>query len=111
MAVAAAAAMVTTAKHLLYNHARDTWLMRYISPVKAKVLAMLFFGTGTMGIAIGLGLAPPSFTMMITFMAVVNIGLGAFFTYIMLTRDERSPDKRKRKKRRESGRDESGDKK
>ncbi len=86
-------------------------LMRYISPVRAKVLAMLFYGTGTIGIAVGLGLAPPQVTMIITLMAVINIGLGAFFTYIMLTQEERSPDKRKRKKRRESGRDEPGGKK
>ena len=86
-------------------------LMRYIAPVRAKILSMLFFGTGTMGVAIGLGVAPPSVTMIITFMAVVNIGLGAFFAYVLLTQEERSPDKRKRKKRRESDRDESGGRK
>ena len=105
---AVVAAEVSTTKHLLYNHAGDTVLMRYISPVRAKILSMLFFGTGTMGIAIGLGVAPPSVTLIITFMAVINIGLGAFFAYVFLTQEERSPDKRKRKKRRESDRDESG---
>ncbi len=73
--------------------------MKYISPVRARILMMLFFATGSLGIVVGLGVAPPSVTMIITFMGVVNIGLGAFFTYIALTREERAPDKRKRKKR------------
>ena len=75
--------------------------MRYISPLKARVLMMLFFTTGSLGIVIGLVVAPPSVTMIITFMGVVNIGLGAFFTYIALTQEEKSVDKRKRKKRRD----------
>lgn len=73
--------------------------MRYIAPVRAKFLMILFFATGSLGIVIGLGVAPPSVTMIITLMAVINIGLGAFFAYIVLTQEERSPDKRKRKKR------------
>ena len=73
--------------------------MRYIAPVRAKFLMILFFATGALGIVIGLAVAPPSVTMIITFMAVINIGLGAFFAYIALTQEERSPDKRKRKKR------------
>ena len=61
---------------------------------------ILFYTTGALGIVIGLSIAPPSVTMIITLMAVINVGLGAFFTYILLTQEERSPDKRKRKKRR-----------
>lgn len=74
--------------------------MRHISPVRAKILMMMFFTTGGLGIIIGLVIAPPSVTMIITFMGVINIGLGAFFTYVLLTQEERSPDKRKRKRKR-----------
>lgn len=53
--------------------------MRYIEPVRAKFLMILFFATGSVGIVIGLSMAPPSVIMIITFMGVINIGLGAFF--------------------------------
>jgi hypothetical protein len=52
--------------------------MRYIDPIRVKVLMMLFYATGIMGLIIGLVVAPPSMTMTITFMALVNVGLGAF---------------------------------
>ena len=60
---------------------------------------MLFYATGIMGIFIGLAIAPPSMTMMLTFMGVINIGLGAFFTFIFLTQVQKSPDKRKKKRK------------
>lgn len=59
---------------------------------------MMFFATGTMGMIIGLVAAPPSFTVMITFMGIVNIALAAFFTYIHLTQAPKEPDKRKKKR-------------
>ena len=73
--------------------------MRYIEPTRVKVLMMMFFATGVMGLVIGLAIAPPSMTMMITFMGVINIGLGAFFTFIFLTQVQKSPDKRKKKRK------------
>ncbi len=73
--------------------------MRYIEPTKVKILMMLFFATGIMGIMIGLAIAPPSMTMMLTFMGVINVGLGAFFTFIFLTQVQNSPDKRKKKRK------------
>jgi len=73
--------------------------MRYIEPTRVKVLMMLFYVTGIMGILIGLAIAPPSMTMMLTFMGVINIGLGAFFTFIFLTQVQKSPDKRKKKRK------------
>ncbi len=73
--------------------------MRYIAPVRARILMIMFFATGSLGLVIGLGVAPPSVTMIITFMGVVNIGLGAFFAYVVLTQEERSQDKRKRRRR------------
>jgi hypothetical protein len=52
-----------------------------------------------MGLIIGLVIAPPSMTMMITFMGVINVGLGAFFTFIFLTQIKKDPDKRKKKRK------------
>ncbi len=60
---------------------------------------MMFFGTGIMGMVMGLAVAPPSMTMILTFMGVVNIGLGAFFTFAYLTQTRNEPDKRKKKKK------------
>ena len=62
---------------------------------------MMFFGTGIMGLIMGLQFAPPSMTMILTFMGVVNIGLGAFFVYTYLTQTRSEPDKRKKKKKRD----------
>lgn len=60
---------------------------------------MMFFATGVMGLIIGLVVAPPSMTVMLTFMGVINIGLGAFFTFIYLTQTRKDPDKRKKKRK------------
>ena len=73
--------------------------MRYIDPVRVKVLMMMFYATGIMGLIIGLAVAPPSMTVMITFMGLVNVGLGAFFTFLFLTQIQKEPDKRKKKKK------------
>ncbi|MCH6585621.1 MAG: hypothetical protein IH792_01140 [Thaumarchaeota archaeon] len=62
---------------------------------------MMFFGTGIMGIIIGLSTIAPAgnMKMILTFMGVVNIGLGAFFTFTFLTQTRKEPDKRKKKKK------------
>ena len=60
---------------------------------------IMFFATGVLGIIIGLVVAPPSSTMMITFLGVINFGLGAFFTFILLTQTQKAPDKRKKKRK------------
>ncbi len=60
---------------------------------------LMFFGTGTMGMAMGLLVAPPSMTMILTLLGVINIGLGAFFTFIFLTQIPNTPDKRKKKRK------------
>jgi len=76
--------------------------MRYIEPTKVKFLMMMFFATGIFGIIIGLsGFTPQNFKIMITFMGVVNFGLGAFFVFIYLTQIRKEPDKRKKKKKRD----------
>ena len=60
---------------------------------------MIFFGTGIMGMIIGLVVAPPSMTIFLTLLGVINIGLGAFFTFIFLTQTRNKPDKRKKKRK------------
>ena len=75
--------------------------MRYIKPTRVKVLMMLFFATGIIGMIVGIIVAPPRMTIIITFMGVINFGLGAFFTYILLTQVQKSPDKRKKKKKKD----------
>ena len=62
---------------------------------------MLFFSSGVLGMVIGLSLAPPSATMIITFMGVVNFGLGGFFAYVFLTQAQKAPDKRKKKRKKD----------
>jgi len=74
--------------------------MKYVNPLRLKVLMMMFFGTGILGIVIGLTIAP-SFSsdssLMITFMGVINLSLGAFFGWIFLTQKPSAQDPRKRK--------------
>lgn len=73
--------------------------MRYISPTRLKVLMMMFFATGIMGIIIGLVVAPPQSTMIITFMGVINVSLGAFFVWIYLVQEPKPQDQRKKKRK------------
>ena len=76
--------------------------MKYMEPTRVKILVMMFFSTGAIGIIVGLSpIAGPQQTVIITFMGVLNIGLGAFFTFILLTQIQREPDKRKKKKKRD----------
>jgi len=63
---------------------------------------MMFFGTGILGIVIGLTVAPAmsaNASLMITFMGVINLSLGAFFGWIFLTQKEGTQDPRKRKRK------------
>jgi len=60
---------------------------------------LMFYATGVLGIVIGLTIAPPYATMMITFLGVINIGLGAFFTFLLLIQTPDTPDKRKKKRK------------
>ena len=61
----------------------------------------MFYVTGIIGMMIGLTIATKETTLLITFMGLVNFGLGAFFTYVFLTQKTKEPDKRKKKKKRE----------
>ena len=60
----------------------------------------MFYGTGILGIIIGLTIASAfGQSITITFMGVINFGLGAFFTYLFLTQTPSLPDKRKKKRK------------
>jgi len=64
---------------------------------------MMFFGTGILGIVIGLTIAPglsSDSSLLITFMGVINLSLGGFFGWIFLTQEPKEEDKRKRKQKR-----------
>jgi len=73
--------------------------MRYIEPIRVKVLMIMFFATGSVGIIVGLSPIAASQTVMITFLGVINIGLGAFFAFLFLTQIKKDPDKRKKKQK------------
>jgi uncharacterized membrane protein HdeD (DUF308 family) len=72
--------------------------MKYVTPLRLKILMIMFFGTGILGIVIGLRVAPPQGTLMITFMGVINLCLGGFFGWIFLTQKPKLDDKRKKKR-------------
>jgi hypothetical protein len=72
--------------------------MKYVKPIRLKVLMMMFFGTGILGIIVGLYVAPPQTTLIITFMGVINLSLGGLFGWILLTQNPESNDKRKKKR-------------
>jgi hypothetical protein len=69
--------------------------MKYIKPKKLKVLMILFFGTGIMGIVIGLSI-PSQTSFSITSLAVINLCLGGLVGWIFLTQKPRLKDKRKK---------------
>ena len=74
--------------------------MRYIEPTRVKFLMMMFYATGVIGMLVGLSaITPPNLKIMITFMGLINVGLGAFFTFLFLTQIKSEPDKRKKKKK------------
>lgn len=73
--------------------------MKYVEPNRIKVLMMVFFSTGIIGILMGLLVAPPQSTVFITLLGVINISLGAFFVWVYLTQEKSPPDKRKKKRK------------
>lgn len=68
--------------------------MKYVKPHKLKVLMLLFFGTGSMGIIMGLSTHSPV-SFFITFMGVINICLGGFLGWVFFTQEPNLRDKRK----------------
>lgn len=72
--------------------------MKYVKPFRLKVMMAMFFGTGIVGILVGLYVAPTQTTLFVTFLGVINLSLGAFFGWVFLTQTPESDDKRKKKR-------------
>ena len=70
--------------------------LKYIQPKKLKVLIAMFFGTGGMGIFVGLVIAEGIQSLYVTFLGVVNLCLGGFVAYLLLTQKPRVRDTRKK---------------
>ena len=70
--------------------------LKYIHPKKLKVLIALFFGSAGMGIFVGLVIATGIQSLYITFLGVVNLCLGGFVAYLLLTQKAKVRDSRKK---------------
>ena len=70
--------------------------LKYIKPKKLKVLIALFFGTAGMGIFVGLVIAEGIQSLYITFLGVVNLCLGGFVSYLLMTQKAKVRDGRKK---------------
>lgn len=72
--------------------------MKYVSPLRLKILMFMFFGSGILGIVVGLFVASPQTTLLITFMGVINLCLGGVFGWVLLTQKPKLEGKRKKKR-------------
>ena len=70
--------------------------MKYIHPKKLKVLIVMFFGSAGMGIFVGLVIADGIQSLYITFLGVINLCLGGFVAYLLLTQKAKVRDSRKK---------------
>ena len=70
--------------------------MKYVHPKKLKVLIALFFGSAAMGIYVGLEQATGIQSLYITFLGVINLCLGGFVGYLLLTQKAKVRDGRKK---------------
>ena len=70
--------------------------LKYIKPKKLKVLIALFFGTAGMGIFVGLVIATGIQTVYITLLGVINLCLGGFVSYLLMTQKAKVRDGRKK---------------
>ena len=70
--------------------------MKYVKPKKLQVLIALFFGSAAMGIYVGLEQATGVQILYITFLGVINLFLGGFVAYLLLTQKAKVRDSRKK---------------
>ena len=70
--------------------------MKYVHPKKLKVLIALFFGSAGMGIYVGLEQATGIQSLYITFLGVVNLCLGGFVAWLLMTQKAKVRDSRKK---------------
>jgi len=74
--------------------------MKYIPPKKLKVLIIMFFAAAGFGMFSGLFLATSGMQgLMITLLGVVNLCLGGFMGFLLLTQKPYTRDSRKYKKK------------
>jgi len=71
--------------------------LKYIQPKKLKVLIAMFFGTGGMGIFVGLVIAEGMQTVYITLLGCINLCLGGVVAWVLVTQKAKVRDSRKRK--------------
>jgi len=71
--------------------------MKFIQPKRLKVLIALFFGTAGMGIFVGLVIATGFQRVDITLLGVINLCLGGFVAWILVTQKAKVRDSRKYK--------------
>ena len=73
--------------------------MKYIPPKKLKVLLIMFFAAAGFGMFSGLFLATSGMQgLMITLLGVINLLLGGFMGYLLLTQKPYTRDSRKFRK-------------
>ena len=70
--------------------------MKYVPPKKLKVLIALFFGSAGMGIFVGLEIATGTQSLYITLLGVINLCLGGFVAWILMTQKAKVRDSRKK---------------
>lgn len=71
--------------------------MKYIPPKKLKVLVIMFFVAAAFGIFIGLVMAKGGQGFYITMLGVVNLCLGGFMAWLLMTQKPKVRDSRKKK--------------
>jgi len=71
--------------------------LKFIQPKKLKVLIAMFFGTGGMGIFVGLVIAEGKQTVYITLLGCINLCLGGFVAWVLVTQKAKVRDSRKYK--------------
>ena len=73
--------------------------MKYIPPKKLKVLMIMFFAAAGFGIFTGLTAATSGMQgLIITLLGVINLCLGGFMGYLLLSQKPKVRDSRKYKK-------------
>tara|TARA_Y100001949_G_C15674049_1_gene195225 strand:+ start:131 stop:349 length:219 start_codon:yes stop_codon:yes gene_type:complete len=72
--------------------------MKYVQPKKLKVLMIMFFAAAGFGIFTGLAVATSGMQgLIITFLGVINLCLGGFMGYLLLTQKPYVRDRRKKR--------------
>ena len=70
--------------------------MRYVKPSRLKAIMIMFFVTGPFGIIVGLGILGNEPIFMMSLMGTINIILGGFFGWVILTQEPKSEQRRKK---------------